>query len=261
MAGSTFNFHDPDQIYLYFGEVAEKLNRPNIAKDWYQRIASGKHYVSAQLNIAGLIKQSQSVDAAIDYLNGVDHLTVEQQIIVIQTQAIMLHEKQRHQDAFLLLQKAVKEKPQSVSLQYDYALSAERVKKFDVMETQLEAVIKARPNFAPAYNALGYSYADRNVKLEEALSLIQKALIIAPNDHYMLDSLGWVYYRLGKLDKAVEILQKAFDIQADPEIAAHLGEVLWQLGKHDEANKIWQQSLDKYPENQTLLSTISKFNA
>ncbi len=254
-----FNFYDPDQIYLYFGQTAESLNRPAIAKQWYETVAPGKHYVPAQLNIANQIKQASSVDTAIEYLNTLDHLNLEQQTVVTQAQAAMLHEKQRHQDAFLLLKKAVDEKPQSTALVYDYALAAERVQEYTVMEAQLRNVIHARPDFAPAYNALGYSFADRNIKLEEALTLIKKALSIAPGDHYMLDSLGWIYYRMGELATAEQHLQKAYDIQADPEIAAHLGEVLWQQGKHEAAEKIWQKSLEQYPDNATLLSTIKKY--
>ncbi len=256
-----FNYHDPDQIYLYFGQTAESLNRPVIARQWYETVAPGKHYVPAQFNIANQIKKVSSVDAAIEYLNALDHLNLEQQTLVTQAQAAMLHEEQRHQDAFLLLKKAVDDKPQATALVYDYALAAERVQEYTIMESQLRNVIQARPDFAPAYNALGYSFADRNIKLDEALALIQQALKIAPDDHYMLDSLGWVYYRMGELATAEKYLQKAYQIQTDPEIAAHLGEVLWQQGKHEAAEKIWQKSLEQYPDNAILLSTIKKYKA
>lgn len=254
-----FNFHDPDQIYLYFGQTAESLDQPSIARAWYERVAPGKHYVPAHLNIANQINQTTSVDAAIEYLNTLDHLNIEQETVVTQAQAAMLHQKQRHQDAFLLLKKAVDEKPQATALAYDYALAAERVQEYTIMEMQLRNVIHARPDYAPAYNALGYSFADRNIKLDEALTLIQKALRIAPDDHYMLDSLGWVYFRMGELATAEKHLQNAYDIQADPEIAAHLGEVLWQQGKREAAEQVWQKSLEQFPDNETLLSTIKKY--
>lgn len=256
-----FNYDDPDQIYLYFGQVAEKQIKPKLARSWYERVEKGQHYLAAQVNIASLINTAESADAAIQYLDAIDHLNVEEQIVITQTQANILSEAKRYQETFLFLKKAVEAKPQAVALQYDYALAAERVQEYTIMETQLHAVIQARPNFAPAYNALGYSFADRNIHLDRALSLIQKALTIAPNDHYMLDSLGWVYYRLGQLDTAVLHLQKAFDIQHDPEIAAHLGEVLWQQGKEEEAKKIWQESLKQFPDNEILISTIKKYQS
>jgi tetratricopeptide (TPR) repeat protein len=121
--------------------------------------------------------------------------------------------------------------------------------------------MKLKPDFAAAYNALGYSFADRSIKLQEAKNLIETALQLQPGDHYMLDSLGWVHYRLGNLDKAAENLRKAYEVQADPEIAAHLGEVLWKQGKQEEAKKIWASALKEHPENATLVATNKKFNS
>jgi tetratricopeptide (TPR) repeat protein len=118
-----------------------------------------------------------------------------------------------------------------------------------------------RPESAAAYNALGYSLADRNVRLNEAKTLIETAVKLSPADHYMLDSLGWVHYRLGNLKLAAEYLRKAYEIQGDPEIAAHLGEVLWQQGMVEEAKKIWADALLINPENDVLVSTSKKFNS
>ena len=129
------------------------------------------------------------------------------------------------------------------------------------MEAELRKTIAAKPDFAAAYNALGYSFADRNINLDEAVKLIQKALVLSPNDHYMLDSLGWAYYRKGQLDKAIQYLEKAYQTSQDPEIAAHLGEVLWLKGKHDEAKKIWAEALSKNPDNDLLISTTNKFKS
>ena len=167
----------------------------------------------------------------------------------------------RNQDAYDLLDKTVKNMPNTPELVYDYALAAERIQKLDLMESELRKLIAAKPDFAAAYNALGYSFADRNIKLDEAQTLIEKALSITPNDHYMLDSLGWVYYRKGNLDKAIEYLQQAYKVNPDPEIAAHLGEVLWQKGQHEEAKKIWQDALSANPDNQVLRDVSNKFKS
>jgi len=257
----ALNFKDPEQLYLYLGQVAEKQQQNEVARNWYSKVAQGNHFFDAQLNTANLIARTKNADEAIKFLDEVDDLSTVQQIIVIQTQASMLSKAKRNQESFELLDKAVKNMPNTPDLVYDYALSAERVLKFDVMEKELRRVIAEKPDFAAAYNALGYSFADRNVKLDEALSLIQKALEIAPNDHYMLDSLGWVYYRKGDLDQAVKFLQQAFKINPDPEIAAHLGEVLWQKGQHDAAKKIWTDALSADPTNEVLLNTHKKFTS
>jgi tetratricopeptide (TPR) repeat protein len=180
---------------------------------------------------------------------------------VIQAEAQMLAKSKRTQEAFDLLAKTVNNMPNTPELVYDYALVAERIGNFEVMEKELRRVIEVKPDFAAAYNALGYSFADRNIKLDEALLLIKKALEFSPNDHYMLDSLGWVYYKKGDLDQAATYLKQAFDIHPDPEIAAHLGEVLWQKGQREQAKKIWSDALRADPENEVLQNTHRKFNS
>jgi tetratricopeptide (TPR) repeat protein len=254
-------FKDPDQIYIYLGQSAEKQNHDGAAEAWYKKVEVGPRYLEAQLDLANLIARTQSVDKAIDLLDGLEGLTTEQQILVIQSEAGLLVKAKRNQDAFDLLEKTVKNLPNTPELVYDYALAAERVQKLEVMETELRKLIAAKPDFAAAYNALGYSFADRNIKLDEAQKLIEKALSISPNDHYMLDSLGWVYYRKGELDKAIDYLQQAYKTNPDPEIAAHLGEVLWQKGQHEEAKKIWQDALSANPDNEVLVSTRNKFKS
>jgi tetratricopeptide (TPR) repeat protein len=257
----TLGFKDVDQIYVYLAQVAEKQNHDDAATAWYNKVQPGQHYLEAQIDLANLIARTQSVDKAIEKLDAIEDLNTEQQIIVIQTEASMLAKAKRNQDAFDLLDKAVKNLPNTPELVYDYALAAERVQKFDVMESELRKTIAAKPDFAAAYNALGYSFADRNIRLGEALTLIEKALSISPNDHYMLDSLGWVHYRKGNLDKAIKYLQQAYKVNQDPEIAAHLGEVLWQKGRHDEAKRIWNDALSTDPKNEVLLTTANKFKS
>ena len=142
---------------------------------------------------------------------------------------------------------------------YDFAMLAEKVQRFDVMEQQLRKLILLKPDFAQAYNALGYTLADRNERLDEAANLIEKALELSPNDHYILDSMGWVQYRMGMLEEAADYLRRAYSEQTDPEIAAHLGEVLWQQGKHAEAVKTWEEALRAHPDNEVLINTTKKF--
>lgn len=252
------NFKNTDQIYLYLAQIAEKQHHDSSAVTWYNKISVGPYYLEAQLNLADITARTQSVDAAIQQLDVVDHLTPEQQIVVIQAQAALLIKNQRNQEAFDLLKDAVKNAPNTTELIYDYALAAERVQKLDIMEAELRRVIAIKPNFAAAYNALGYSFAERNIRLNEALKLIEKALTLAPQDHYMLDSLGWVYYRKGKLDQAENYLQQAYKINQDPEIAAHLGEVLWKKNQRDEAERIWQEALTLHPDNEILLNTTQR---
>ena len=257
----ALDFKDADQVYLYLGQTSEKQHQDAAAIDWYNKIPLGPRYLEAQLSLANVIARTQSVDKAIALLDDVENLSTEQQIIVIQSQASLLAKAKRNQEAFDLLEKAVKNLPNTPDLVYDYALAAERMQKFDLMESELRKAIAAKPDFAAAYNALGYSFADRNIKLNEAITLIEKALSISPDDHYMLDSLGWAHYRKGNLDKAINYLQQAYNINPDPEIAAHLGEVLWHKGRHDQAKKIWSDALSINPDNEVLVITANKFKS
>jgi len=262
------NIKNKDPIYLYLGQIAEKNNNDADAINWYGRVQQpeektsnqqASHYLDAKLSIANVISRTQGADAAIQMLDDLENLSDAQLAQVITAQANLLAQAKRFQESYELLGKAVANMPNANELIYDYAMAAERVRQFTVLETQLRKLIKIKPDFAQAYNALGYSFADRSVKLEEANKLIAKALELSPNDHYIMDSMGWVQYRLGNLDKAFEYLNKAYNLQNDSEIAAHLGEVLWNQGKQDEASKIWAEALKVSPENDALLKTIKKF--
>ena len=178
---------------------------------------------------------------------------------MIQIEAQLLRDAKAWQDTYDMLSSAVERLPDSFELLYDRAMAAERVDRLDVLEADLRRVIQLKPDYAHAYNALGYTLADRTDRVEEAYALIEKALSLSPDDPFILDSLGWVQYRRGKLDEALKNLQSAYENRPDPEIAAHLGEVLWKLGRKDEANKVWKTALSEHPDHETLLAIIHKF--
>ena len=117
-----------------------------------------------------------------------------------------------------------------------------------------------RPDNPHAYNALGFSYADRNERLPEARQLIEKALSMAPDDAAILDSMGWVLFRLGDLPEALSYLERSYGKREDPEIAAHLGEVLWTLGRQDDARRLLQDARKKFPSNAVLSETIKRLD-
>jgi tetratricopeptide (TPR) repeat protein len=167
----------------------------------------------------------------------------------------LLREQRQWQAAFDVLTKANSNHP---DLMYEQAMLAEKLNRLDEMEKLLRAVIEQDPEHHNAYNALGFSLADRKLRLPEAKALIVKALSFAPNDPFITDSLGWVEFRLGNLPSALLHLQKAYQDRADPEIAAHLGEVLWQLNRPDEARAIWREGFKAAPDNETLQETLQR---
>jgi tetratricopeptide (TPR) repeat protein len=148
--------------------------------------------------------------------------------------------------------------PENPELLYDYAMLAEKIERVDILEESLRKLIEIRPENAHAYNALGYSFADRNLRLPEARDLIEKALKLAPDDFFIIDSMGWVLYRMGNHREALDYLRRAFAGRPDPEIAAHLGEVLWVLGERDEAERVWKDANQASPDNETLVNTIKR---
>ena len=168
----------------------------------------------------------------------------------------LLRENRQWQAAFELLAQNAGD---DLDLLYEQAMMAEKINRVDEMEKLLRIVISKDPSHFNAYNALGFSLADRNVRLKEAKELIVKALTLAPGDPFITDSLGWVEFRLGNTNQALSLLEKAFKDRADAEIAAHLGEVLWQLKRESDAIAIWRKGLEILPTNETLQQTLQRF--
>lgn len=250
---------DPDQIYLYLGQSAEEQKHPEQAMAWYGRVKGDEKVFEAQMRVASVMANQGKLEQAREMLHKLPELSNEQQVTALQFEAGLLGKAKRFQEAYDVLERAVSTLPNTPEIIYDFAMVAEKVSRFDVMEKQLRTLIILKPDYAQAYNALGYTLADRNERLGEAAKLIEKAHTLSPNDHFILDSMGWVQYRLGKLDKAADYLRRAYTSQTDPEIAAHLGEVLWQQGKRDEAKTLWNEALSKHPDNETLVNTTRKF--
>jgi Flp pilus assembly protein TadD len=173
-------------------------------------------------------------------------------------EAGVMRDVKRWQEAFDVLGSAVQRFPEDTDLLYEQAMMAEKLERLDEMERLLRRVIELKPDSAQAYNALGYSLADRRQRLPEARTLIAKALELAPGDPFITDSMGWVEYRLGNHDEALRLLKKAYAARPDPEIAAHLGEVLWSFGQREEARKVWQEAKGRDAANDVLRETLSR---
>jgi tetratricopeptide (TPR) repeat protein len=173
-------------------------------------------------------------------------------------EAQLLRDVNQHAEALKLLSQALESQPDQPELLYERALTAERLEKYDVLEADLTRLISVKPDHAHAYNALGYSFADRNVRLEEAKKLIEKAMVLAPDDLFIVDSLGWTYYRMGDYPRALETLRRAWKGRPDAEIGAHLGEVLWVSGDKAEAERIWEEAVRNAPDNEALQKTIKR---
>lgn len=250
------NFADKDSVRLYLGQSAEERGRLDEALGYYDDISPNHNrFVSAQSRAAAILHGLNRDDEAMERLSRALAANPKEKLQLLLAQTQLLSEKGKDVAAYSLLDKALTEQPDEPVLLYESALVAEKLGKFDALERNLRKLIKLQPDHAQAYNALGYSYADRNVHLEEARQLLDKALSLAPNDPFILDSRGWLDFRLGKLPEAESLLRKAASLRGDAEFAAHLGEVLWRQGKQDEARKVWDAALKTDPRNELLNST------
>jgi len=224
------------------------------------RGVQGTRAFAAQLRIALLMARDGRVGEARSYLHGLPTRDATEATQVTLTEAQLLRDTKDSDGSYRVLSDALAKSPDSAELLYDYALSAEKVGKTAEMERALRRVIELRPREAQGYNALGYSLADRNERLDEAGKLIDQALELAPEDPFIVDSKGWVLYRQGRLNESIDTLQRAYRLRSDPEIAAHLGEVLWVAGKRDAAEQTWRAARAQDPANETLVETLARLN-
>jgi Flp pilus assembly protein TadD len=250
-------FRDPNGVRFTLGQVAEEQKNWQAATDWYLSIQRGEHYLPSRLRTAGVMAKEGRLAEAREFLHTVN-ASGEQRIQLLIAEAQLLREANQHREAFELLGKALKAQPEQPELLYDHALTAEKLERFEVLEGSLRKLIQLKPDHAHAHNALGYSFADRNLRLPEARKLIERALELSPEDYYIVDSLGWVLYRMGDLKGAADQLQRAYLGRPDGEIGAHLGEVLWMMGERAEAERIWQDALKNHPANETLHKTVKR---
>jgi len=250
---------DEGSVRIALGQVNEELKRYDEAARWYQSVEGGEEYLSAQVKYAQLLAKQNKLSEARLHLQQLSLQNNQMRVQAIQAEATLLRDAKAFQEAYDVLSRGLEKLPNYPDLLYDRAMMAEKINRMDVMEQDLRKLIQIKPDNAHAYNALGYSLADRGDRLNEALQLIEKALSMVSGDPFVLDSMGWVQYRLGNHVKALEFLRRAYATRADPEIAAHIGEVLWKQGNRAEAQEVWQSSLKDNPQNESLLDVIKKF--
>ncbi len=249
---------DQDSVRLQLGQLYEDQKRVPEAVEMYRSL-TGSQRTTGFARAAMLQARSGDLPGARAEFKRLRDESPQESVTYLLAEAQVLRELNKVQDAFDLLGTELQRQPDQPEVLYDYSLLAERLDRLDVMEESLRRLITLKPDEAQAYNALGYSFADRNQRLDEAKQLISRALELAPGDGFILDSMGWVLYRRGDLEGARDHLQRAFAVRPDPEIAAHLGEVLWMLGQKRDARSLWSESLRQHPENEELAKVIKRF--
>lgn len=246
------------QAYLSLAQISEKRRDFAGANAWLDRIENSQDLVAAQNRRASIMAQQGRLDDARKLIRALPERSPADARIKVSAEVQLLRDQKQYKAAYDLLGQASAKDPRDVDLLYDQAMMAEKLDNLSEMERLLRQVIATRPDYHHAYNALGYSLADRGVRLPEARQLIQKALEFAPGDPYISDSLGWVEFRMGNRSEALRILEAAFKSRPDAEIAAHLGEVLWTVGQRDKAQTIWKEGLLLNADNETLQETLKR---
>ncbi len=246
------------QAYLGMAQIAEKRRNFAQAEGWLARIDNTQDLMAAQSRRASILAKQGRLPEARQMIRSLPERSPGDGRLKLLAEVQLLRDHKQFQLAYDLLGKAVETNPDDSDLIYDQALVAEKLGAVDDMERLLRRVIALKPQSQHAYNALGYSLAERNVRLFEARTLIRKALEITPGDPFITDSLGWVEFRLGNFPEAVRVLERAYKAKPDAEIAAHLGEVLWTMGQKDKAIAIWREGLLLNADNETLRQTLQR---
>jgi len=248
-----------DEASYYLGRIAEEEGDFENANAWYEGVQKGESYFDAQIRAGMLLAKQDKIEEAREHIRNIRVQGKEQESLLIQAEGELLIEEKRYGDAIAIYNEALLDN-YDADLLYARAMLAEKMDRLDILEQDLRNILDRDPKNAQALNALGYTLADRTERYDEAFVLINQALEISPNDFYILDSMGWVLYRLGRLEESIEYLNKALEERRDPEIAAHLGEVLWVKGDRDAAKEIWETALQETPKDDRLLNVIKRFN-
>jgi len=243
--------------HFYLGQLLEAQKNYAQAENHFRSVVDGEHQFDSKLRIVMLLAEQGRIDGARAYLKTIRAVGSEDVLKVVRVEGEILVEEGQY-DVAMAVYDAALEKHFDTELLYTRAMLAEKMDALDILERDLRAILESEPDNAQALNALGYTLADRTDRFQEAHELIARALELSPNDFYILDSMGWVLYRLGRLEEALPHLRKAREIRNDPEVAAHLAEVLWVLGDRDGARDVWESALKVTPDDETLLDVIER---
>ena len=249
------------EAQYYLGRIYENRKQYDQAIEWYEQVHIGDYKFDARLRIADMLGLSGQTDKAIEHLDAMlkGSQSNSSLVRIYVAKGELLRLAHRYEEALFVFNTALEIVPNNSDLLYARALVAERLGRIDQLEEDLRFILKTEPDNAHALNALGFTLADQTDRYEEALVYIKRAIEIMPDDPAIIDSLGWVQYRMGNYEESIRLLRKALSRFDDPEIAAHLGEVLWVNGNLDEARGIWQKALQKSPDDPVLLKVMQRF--
>ncbi len=245
--------------HFYLGRLYEKKNNFTLALKHFLAVRHGEFYLGAQTRAASLLAELGKLEKAQELLHSLRVSNVQERVRIYLVEGELLRKAGKFKEALDFLTAKLEEVPDDTSLRYSRALIAEKVGELEIAEKDLLVIIEREPGNAQALNALGYTLADRTKRFDEALGYIERALAVKPEDAAIIDSMGWVQYRMGNHQKAVEHLRRAMELINDAEVAAHLGEVLWAMGNKQGALEVWEKALRENPNHKVLNDIMKRF--
>jgi len=253
------NLHQMEnEAHYYLGRIAQHRKEYEQALQHYQAMIAGREFLAAQNGIVQIYLAQDKIEPALTHIRKMRIEDSKHKQAYFLMEVDLLNRTHQYEASLEVLNDALKAYADNTDLRYSRAMVSEKLGNIDQLEEDLGYIIEKNPKNATALNALGYTLADHTRRLDEALDLIQQARALSPTDPAIIDSLGWVYYRMGKIDESLKLLEEAYKVFPDPEVAAHLGEVLWQMGEHDKARDIWQEGLQKQPASQIIKDTLDR---
>ena len=248
-----------DGAWYYLGRLAEARGDYEVALAAYSKVDRGDNRLGAQVRVAVLLSEAGRVDEARARLHALQGRSTNEAIHLYSVEADILLDHSRFEEAMQVYDAALEQWPGDASLLYARGMLAVELDDLEGAERDFGAIIDRDPDHADALNALGYTLADRTDRIEEAYRLIKRAYELQPDSHYIVDSMGWVMFRMGRYEEALKLLRHAMELGEDPEIAAHLGEVLWVTGDRDAAREVWSNALESTPDDKRLLEVKERF--
>jgi tetratricopeptide (TPR) repeat protein len=242
-------------------QIAERQGNFDEAIEQLGLIDDPSLIFQSQIHKAVLYGRVGKLDNAREVLNAISPQDDQERTVIALTLASIYKNAGRTDLAVEVLEKADKALPDTPEIKYDLGMLYERQGNYDAFEQMMRRIIELTPDDANAYNSLGYTYVDQNRQLDEAQALLEKALQLEPDNPYILDSVGWYFYRTGDYESALQYLRRSFEILPEAEVAAHLGEVLWVMGRKDEAREVWMQGKQKDANNETLRKAMERLGA
>ena len=248
-----------EAVYYYLGYAAEESGDNDAAVDWYRQVESGEYWTQSRLRLSRIMIDQGRLEDVRREVQALRRNNPENAVDLYLIEGQILSDSGLDDEAFELYTEALRNHPDDEKLLYARALVAERTDHLDIAIQDLQHILGNDPDNVRALNALGYTLADRTDRYAEALVYIEQAYAQEPDDPAIVDSLGWVHYRLGNLDQAQEYLRQAFELSGDGEIGAHLGEVLWASGDRDGARRVWKTARETDPDNPILREVMQRY--